>query len=58
LIVSACSGHGFKFGPIIGNIIADLLVNKKSIDLYEKNKYDFRIRTHLEHLKEEPRSKL
>jgi glycine/D-amino acid oxidase-like deaminating enzyme len=26
LYVSACSGHGFKFGPAIGEIVSDLLV--------------------------------
>jgi sarcosine oxidase len=26
LIVSACSGHGFKFAPAVGEIVADLLV--------------------------------
>jgi sarcosine oxidase len=24
LIASACSGHGFKFAPVIGEILADL----------------------------------
>ena len=24
LIVSACSGHGFKFAPVIGEVLADL----------------------------------
>ena len=24
LVVSACSGHGFKFAPVIGEILADL----------------------------------
>ena len=23
LLVSACSGHGFKFAPVIGEIVAD-----------------------------------
>jgi sarcosine oxidase len=26
VVISACSGHGFKFGPIIGDIAADLVV--------------------------------
>jgi glycine/D-amino acid oxidase-like deaminating enzyme len=26
LLVSACSGHGFKFAPTIGEIVADLVV--------------------------------
>ena len=24
VIGSACSGHGFKFGPLVGEILADL----------------------------------
>ena len=24
IVASACSGHGFKFGPVIGEILADL----------------------------------
>jgi sarcosine oxidase len=27
VVISACSGHGFKFGPIIGEIAADLAAN-------------------------------
>ena len=26
LVVSACSGHGFKFAPVIGEIVSDLVV--------------------------------
>ncbi|HXW30179.1 MAG TPA: N-methyl-L-tryptophan oxidase [Xanthobacteraceae bacterium] len=26
LVVSACSGHGFKFAPVIGEIVADLAI--------------------------------
>jgi sarcosine oxidase len=26
LVVSACSGHGFKFAPVIGEVIADLAI--------------------------------
>ena len=26
VVISACSGHGFKFGPIIGDIAADLVI--------------------------------
>jgi sarcosine oxidase len=25
LLVSSCSGHGFKFAPAIGELVADLL---------------------------------
>jgi sarcosine oxidase len=27
LVISACSGHGFKFAPVIGDIAADLVCN-------------------------------
>lgn len=27
VVISACSGHGFKFGPIIGDIATDLVVD-------------------------------
>jgi len=27
VVISACSGHGFKFGPIVGDIAADLVVD-------------------------------
>jgi sarcosine oxidase len=50
LIVSPCSGHGFKFGPIIGNIVADLLVEKSSINVYENFKNEFKIWNHLNHI--------
>ena len=30
LVISACSGHGFKFGPIIGDIAADLVMSGKT----------------------------
>ena len=26
VVISACSGHGFKFGPIVGDIAADLII--------------------------------
>jgi sarcosine oxidase len=29
-IASACSGHGFKFGPAVGEVIADLLLGGKT----------------------------
>ena len=29
LVVSACSGHGFKFAPAIGAITADLLMDRE-----------------------------
>jgi sarcosine oxidase len=27
---SACSGHGFKLGPVIGDILADLVLGETS----------------------------
>lgn len=30
LVISACSGHGFKFAPIIGDIAADLVIDHKT----------------------------
>jgi sarcosine oxidase len=33
LIVSACSGHGFKFASAIGEAVADLLMNVARPDL-------------------------
>jgi sarcosine oxidase len=28
LIASACSGHGFKFAPVIGEMVADLIEDR------------------------------
>lgn len=30
VVVSACSGHGFKFAPVVGDIAADLIIDGKS----------------------------
>ena len=30
IVISACSGHGFKFGPVIGDVAADLLLEGKT----------------------------
>jgi glycine/D-amino acid oxidase-like deaminating enzyme len=30
VVISACSGHGFKFGPIVGDIAADLVLEGKT----------------------------
>lgn len=30
LVVSACSGHGFKFAPVVGEIVADLVADGRS----------------------------
>jgi glycine/D-amino acid oxidase-like deaminating enzyme len=47
LIVSPCSGHGFKFSPLLGKIVADLLKYDKSIELFEQNRYLMRLFYHL-----------
>jgi sarcosine oxidase len=33
LVASACSGHGFKFGPAIGEALADLATGTERPDL-------------------------
>jgi sarcosine oxidase len=34
VIGSACSGHGFKFGPLVGELLADLaLGTKPAVDI-------------------------
>ena len=30
VVISACSGHGFKFGPVVGDIAADLILEGKT----------------------------
>jgi len=32
-IASACSGHGFKFGPALGEILADLIGGSTSAEI-------------------------
>jgi sarcosine oxidase len=42
LVVSPCSGHGFKFAPIIGEIVADLLVDGRTahpIELFRLDRF-------------------
>ena len=46
LVVSACSGHGFKFSPIVGQIVRDLIEDEESIELFEKNRHLFSIAYH------------
>ena len=36
LIVSACSGHGFKFGSVIGEVAADLLMGEEVKEVVER----------------------
>jgi glycine/D-amino acid oxidase-like deaminating enzyme len=30
VVISACSGHGFKFAPVIGDIAADLVFDART----------------------------
>ena len=46
LACSSCSGHSFKFTPVLGKIFVDLLTKGKSIDLFEKYRHLFRIAYH------------
>lgn len=42
VIGSACSGHGFKFGPLSGRILAQLLLDGKTdIKAFEDHRQDF-----------------
>ncbi len=47
LICSPCSGHGFKFSPVIGQIVADLLKKNESTQLFEKYRYLMRLHYHI-----------
>jgi sarcosine oxidase len=33
-VISACSGHGFKFGPWIGRVVADLVEGRRTLDQF------------------------
>lgn len=46
LICSCCSGHGFKFAPLMGKIVSDLLLENKSVELFETNRHTFQIEYH------------
>lgn len=46
LIVSCCSGHGFKFSPVLGKIVSDVITTNKSMDLFEKWRYTLQIPYH------------
>lgn len=30
VVISACSGHGFKFAPVVGDIAADLVIDRRT----------------------------
>ena len=39
---SACSGHGFKFAPVVGEVLADLVVGgstARSIDAFRADRF-------------------
>jgi sarcosine oxidase len=43
VIGSACSGHGFKFGPLTGRILCELLLDgRTSVEVFEKHRDAFR----------------
>lgn len=47
VIGSACSGHGFKFGPLTGRLLAELVMDgKSSLPLFEKHREAFRLAAH------------
>lgn len=49
VIGSACSGHGFKFGPLTGRLLAELLLDGiTSVKVFEQNRDAFRVRSHAE----------
>jgi sarcosine oxidase len=42
LIVSPCSGHGFKFAPVVGEIVADLVIDGRTaqpIELFRLDRF-------------------
>ena len=44
VVGSACSGHGFKFGPLTGRILAELALHgRSSVDAFEANRAQFAI---------------
>ena len=55
LICSACSGHGFKFGPVVGAVMADLAETGTSTRLGDMHR--FRL-SRLLRQREPPRAKL
>jgi monomeric sarcosine oxidase len=42
LVVSACSGHGFKFAPLVGRLAAELLLDGRTgVEEFERNRRRF-----------------
>jgi sarcosine oxidase len=47
VIGSACSGHGFKFGPLTGRLLSELLLDgRSSLDVFERHRDAFRLKSH------------
>lgn len=47
VIGSACSGHGFKFGPLTGRILTELLLDgRTSLEAFERHRDAFRLSAH------------
>jgi glycine/D-amino acid oxidase-like deaminating enzyme len=43
IIGSACSGHGFKFAPVMGEILADLAIEGESqfdLEMFSATRFD------------------
>lgn len=48
LASSTCSGHAFKFGPLVGRILSDLIqTGTTSVQLFRDNKFRFCINYHM-----------
>ena len=45
-VSSCCSGHGFKFSPVIGKIVRDMIVEGKTLEVVEKQGHIFKIPYH------------
>ena len=43
VVGSICSGHGFKFGPLMGRILADLVLDGTSIPEFEQHRAAFAV---------------
>jgi len=44
VVISACSGHGFKFGPLIGNVVSSLVCGEETqfpfdINFFSANRF-------------------
>jgi glycine/D-amino acid oxidase-like deaminating enzyme len=46
VIGAGFSGHGFKLAPLCGRILADLVIDGRSIDLFEQRRAKFSVNLH------------